>query len=265
MAKFCTNCGKELTPDAAVCPECGAPIPGAAAPKQEQPAPQTPAQAEQKPADATAELTLTPKESTYSQPSAAPAVQPSVQPNTPQSFPQQTVQQPPMQQNASPSFQQPPMQQQTVPPQNMQRPTNQQPMQQNLPPQNAQRTYNQQPMQQQQQFTQPPYGQQQFAQPIPAPIQPQTATSSDVMKTSGFFWLMFLYAIPVIGFIVCLIMAFASSNASRRNFSRAILLWILVGVIISILLTIVGLILAKANGGSFLPDLSSIFSGISIS
>ena len=50
--------------------------------------------------------------------------------------------------------------------------------------------------------------------------------------------MMLLFAIPVIGLIVCLVTAFSGEDASRKNFSRAVLIWILVAIVLSIIVAI---------------------------
>lgn len=66
------------------------------------------------------------------------------------------------------------------------------------------------------------------------------------VKTSTYFWLEFLFAIPVIGLIVCLIIAFAPKNKNLRNFAKSKLIWLLVLIIISALLTVIGLIIGSS-------------------
>ena len=46
---------------------------------------------------------------------------------------------------------------------------------------------------------------------------------------------MLLFAIPVIGLIALLIFAFAVKNKNLRNFARAILIWIIVALVLSVL------------------------------
>ena len=74
-------------------------------------------------------------------------------------------------------------------------------------------------------------------QPVytPPPVQPQSAVQSEekYVKTSTYFWLMFLFGVPVIGFIMTIIMAFAPKNKSLKNFAKAILIWVIVGLILS--------------------------------
>ena len=59
--------------------------------------------------------------------------------------------------------------------------------------------------------------------PFPKPI-----------STAGFFWTMFLFGIPVIGWIICVLTAFIAKNDNRRNFARANLIWLLIFIIIAV-------------------------------
>lgn len=104
-------------------------------------------------------------------------------------------------------------QSQPVPPQ--QRPPQQRPMQQNQQP--VQRV--QQPMQQPQQPVQQP-------QPEQAPVKP--------ISTAGFFLTMLLFAIPVIGWIACIIMGFTAKNSNRRSFARANLIWLAIFLLLAV-------------------------------
>ena len=61
----------------------------------------------------------------------------------------------------------------------------------------------------------------------------------DVVKTSYYFWMMLLYAIPIIGWLICIITIFATKNKSKKNFSKAILIWLIVGLIFSLIISLV--------------------------
>ena len=70
---------------------------------------------------------------------------------------------------------------------------------------------------------------------------------------------MLLFAIPIIGQIACLIMAFAPKNKNIKHFARAMLIWTVIGIIIAALV-IGGIVLlvntfsdyiAEATGGEF--------------
>ena len=94
--------------------------------------------------------------------------------------------------------------------------------------------------------------QQIYTQPAPDP-------TSKVVGTGAYFGLMLLFAIPIIGQIACLIMAFAPKNKNIKHFARAQLIWMVIGIIIAALV-IGGIVLlvntfsdyiAEATGGEF--------------
>jgi len=51
-----------------------------------------------------------------------------------------------------------------------------------------------------------------------------------------YFGLILLFSIPVVGFIACIVFSFAPKNKGLRNFSRAVLIWMVVGLLILALL-----------------------------
>lgn len=67
------------------------------------------------------------------------------------------------------------------------------------------------------------------------PTQPVAVTDSPVVSTGTFFGLMFLFAIPVIGWIVCIIMSFAAKNKNKKHFAKAMLIWLIIGLIFSVI------------------------------
>ncbi len=71
------------------------------------------------------------------------------------------------------------------------------------------------------------------------------------VKTSTYFWLGFVFSLPVIGLIVNLIVAFAPKNKNLKNFAKSKLVWLLVLLIISIICALIGFI----AGQSFLSNL----------
>lgn len=77
------------------------------------------------------------------------------------------------------------------------------------------------------------------------------------ISTAYYFLMMLVFAIPVVGLIVCLVTAFAGEDASRKNFSRAALIWIVIGVVISI---IAGIAIAVI-GGSVMDAFMTGFGG----
>ena len=84
----------------------------------------------------------------------------------------------------------------------------------------------------------PPAAQQPIPSVVPvsppqtaAPVQPIPSSENKVVGTGVFFWLMLLFALPVAGLIACLIMAFAPKNKNLKHFSRAVLIWMIVGMV----------------------------------
>ena len=191
MAKFCTECGKEIREGVAFCTECGTKAPA-------------------DPAVETTETVTEAKETKVETP---------------------VVHTPPAQ-----SYQP----QQQIPPQ---------------PPQQA-------CPQPQQVYAQPVYQQPVYAQPAADP-------TTKVASTGTYFGLMLLFALPIIGFIACIIMAFAPKNKNIKHFARAMLIWTIIGLVIGGLL-VAGLmalsnvltdLMNQATGGE-LGDLLDQFGGL---
>ena len=97
---------------------------------------------------------------------------------------------------------------------------------------------------------QPPPQQTAYIPPMQALQQAENHSAS----TAHFFWMMLVYALPLIGWIICIIMAFAPKNESKKHFARAILIWGIVGIVISI----IGLIILSLLGGGIAEILSEI-------
>jgi len=69
---------------------------------------------------------------------------------------------------------------------------------------------------------------------------------SNYVSVGSWMRMMFIIAIPIIGWIMILVWAFSGQNESRKNYYRAILAWILVFVAL-----IVGLILVGGLHGNW--------------
>ena len=191
MAKFCTECGKEIAQGVAFCTECGTKAPA-------------------DPATATTETVTEAKDTKVETP---------------------VVHTPPAQ-----SY----------------------PAQQQIPPQPPQQAYPQ---------PQQVYAQSVYQQPIYA--QPAADPTTKVASTGTYFGLMLLFALPIIGFIACIIMAFAPKNKNIKHFARAMLIWTIIGLVIGGLL-VAGLmalsnvltdLMNQATGGE-LGDLLDQFGGL---
>jgi hypothetical protein len=63
---------------------------------------------------------------------------------------------------------------------------------------------------------------------------------SNYISVGAWMGMMLVTAIPVIGWIMILVWAFAGSNESRKNYFRAILAWILIFTLLMVGLSFVG-------------------------
>ena len=61
------------------------------------------------------------------------------------------------------------------------------------------------------------------------------------MSTLGFLGMLILNCIPIIGLIVLIIFACDNSNLSRRNFARAMLIFTLISVVLSVIVFVVAI------------------------
>ena len=181
MAKFCTNCGKEIADGVAFCTECGTPAPA-----------DTPQQAPKPQETAT--------EQTIQAPNPQTSAQPAPEAPSEQAAPTQTAFTPPPQPE---------------------------------------------PARQQQTYTQSAYQ-------SPAP-----ARESKVVGTGAFFGLIFLFDIPVIGWLACLIMAFASKNKNIKHYARAMLIWIVIGLVFAV----IGYFVFRWLGGALMDYINQATDG----
>ncbi len=84
-------------------------------------------------------------------------------------------------------------------------------------------------------------------------------TSGGVVKTSTFFWMILLLAVPFVNLILLLIWSFSEKiNINRRNFARAALIWS--GIIIAIsIVTLIIAIVYIITYGEYLQTPLTIF------
>ena len=148
-------------------------------------------------------------------------------------------------------------------------PQNAQPQNQNSAPssqQNAQ-PQNQYSAPNSQQYAQPqnqysaPYNQQ-YAQPQPDYYSqsPEDYAQNAVVTTGAFFGLNLLFSLPAIGWIICLIMAFAPKNKNIKNFARSKLIWIIIAIILGVICGIIFAFVFKNMG----VDIDDYFSSYTI-
>ena len=72
--------------------------------------------------------------------------------------------------------------------------------------------------------------------PEPGYASHPAAPAEKCVSTGAFFGLMLLFSLPVLGWVICIIMAFAPKNRNIRNFARAMLIWLVIALVISLLL-----------------------------
>lgn len=79
--------------------------------------------------------------------------------------------------------------------------------------------------------------------PVAPPVAPVTPPPADnlspTVSTATFFWMDLVLAIPLVGLIVCIVLACgATSKKSLQNWAKAKLIWALVGAILFVILSI---------------------------
>ncbi len=84
--------------------------------------------------------------------------------------------------------------------------------------------------------------------PMPEPNDP-------VVGTGAFFGLEFLFALPLIGFICCIIFSFAPKNRNLKHYARGKLIWAIIGLVLSVILVLVTVILLQALPGMVSKEL----------
>lgn len=88
--------------------------------------------------------------------------------------------------------------------------------------------------------------------PVYAPLPAQT---DPVVGTGAFFGLEFLFALPLIGFICCLIFSFAPKNRNLKHYARGKLIWSIIALVLSIFLILCAAIFLQALPGMVSEEL----------
>ena len=70
----------------------------------------------------------------------------------------------------------------------------------------------------------------------PAPQAKAEIPADKTVSTGTFFGLMFLFSLPILGWLICLIMAFASKNKNIKHFARAVLIWLIIALVVGALI-----------------------------
>lgn len=105
------------------------------------------------------------------------------------------------------------------------------------------------------------------------------AAGAKPLSTAGYFFLMLLFAIPVLGWLIAIVVALAAKNSNLKSFARATLTWLLIGLILLILAAIAVLLFSQklltaynaAAGTSYASfvelfgsDIASVFGKIAV-
>jgi predicted nucleic acid-binding Zn ribbon protein len=69
-----------------------------------------------------------------------------------------------------------------------------------------------------------------------AESEPPRGSPYAVMGVGSYIGHGILFSVPVVGWIICLITSFAAKNRNRRNYARAILIFLIIGIVISVAL-----------------------------
>ncbi len=95
---------------------------------------------------------------------------------------------------------------------------------------------------------------------VPAQAQSHPLNSEQNEKpvgTGAYFGLMLVFALPVLGFLICIITALAVKSKSIKNFAKAMLIWKIIGLILTAV--IIGICVLFAD--VFMPYLNEITGG----
>ena len=105
-------------------------------------------------------------------------------------------------------------------------------------------------------FTPEPETTEEQTTPTSAPVYaPLPAQTDPVVGTGAFFGLEFLFALPLIGFICCLIFSFAPKNRNLKHYARGKLIWSIIALVLSILLILCAAIFLQALPGMVSEEL----------
>jgi hypothetical protein len=76
-------------------------------------------------------------------------------------------------------------------------------------------------------------------------------------STGGFFLVQLALMVPVVNLVLLLIFAFSGSvNVNLQNYSKAILIWMLIGLGIALIVGVIGA-LAAGSLGAYIDNLST--------
>jgi len=63
---------------------------------------------------------------------------------------------------------------------------------------------------------------------------------SNYISVGGWMWIMFVTAIPIVGLVMMIVWAFTGDNESRKNYFRAIFVWLFLLIALLVVLSLLG-------------------------
>ncbi len=64
---------------------------------------------------------------------------------------------------------------------------------------------------------------------------PQAPLMDGSVSTGYFFGMMLVYAIPIVGWIACIVTAKKGKHQTKKNFAKAMLIWLIIGLVLSLI------------------------------
>ena len=66
------------------------------------------------------------------------------------------------------------------------------------------------------------------------PVQ-QVPLADGTVGTGYFFGMMLVYAIPIVGWIACILTALKGKHQTKKNFAKAMMIWLIIGLVLSLI------------------------------
>lgn len=89
--------------------------------------------------------------------------------------------------------------------------------------------------------------------------QEEQIRSEHLVNISTFFWLHYLFNIPIIGFIAAIVFSFVGGNISRKNYARSRFIWHLIWIFVMLLIALAVILVFKFFGGAIKDILTDLF------
>lgn len=75
--------------------------------------------------------------------------------------------------------------------------------------------------------------------------------NDEVMTTGQWMLTTLIIAIPIVGFVMLFVWGFGNGNENRKNYCRAALIWMLIGVVLWIILAVSGASILSSLGSGY--------------